>query len=445
MRPSPRRFFLPWSCLLTLAAFALGASPAAGQVSLSFERDRQKVILETVSREIEKNFYDPTMRGLDWKALTSQARERIESAKTVSEMVTAIFSLVNKLQDSHTVFLPPGRIEKPLFGFEAKAFGEEIRIYELKKKGAALKAGLQLGDRVLGINGYRAERNTFDLLMLYLRALRPTERMEITIARGDEPPQQVVVPAEIKHGQVQTDLTNLDNIYQLIREAESQKEVFRYFNHEGGIGYLQLPEFPHDEEFLYGFVKEIKKSRAAIIDLRGNPGGAVKGFEYFTGFFEDKPVVVAEMVGRKKTEPVKIKPKNPNLPVPLYILVDSQTASAGEIFARHFQRNGRGVVIGDRTSGRVTAAKVFPNEMGVDIVVFYAIQVTVARVIFPGGEELEKRGVTPDHACIPTAEQLREEKDLCRGMALAMARKTLGLPESTEGEKKEEKKEEKKH
>jgi predicted metalloprotease with PDZ domain len=71
-------------------------------------------------------------------------------------MITAIFVLVEKLQDSHTKFLPPGRVNRPLFGFSAQPYGDEIRISAVKKNGAAAEAGLQPGDRLMSVNGFRA-------------------------------------------------------------------------------------------------------------------------------------------------------------------------------------------------------------------------------------------------------------------------------------------------
>ncbi len=59
----------------------------------------------------------------------------------------------------------------------------------------------------------------------------------------------------------------------------------------------------------------------------------------------------------------------------------------------------------------------------------YAIQIAVGRVVFPDGEELEHKGVTPDEFCVPTGEDLRKEHDPCLIKALALARKKAGLPD----------------
>lgn len=186
------------------------------------------------------------------------------------------------------------------------------------------------------------------------------------------------------------------------------------------------PYFFGDADFFSGLLGKIKESRATIVDLRGNPGGAVDALAHFAGFFEEEPVEMAEMVGRKKSEMIKAKPHKPYLGGPLFILVDSQSSSAAEIFARHFQRTGRAVVVGDRTSGRVTAARYFPMQYGSQSVVLYGVQVAVSRVVFPDGQELEKRGVTPDQPCIPTAEDLTAERDTCLGLALRLAEEKIG-------------------
>jgi hypothetical protein len=193
------------------------------------------------------------------------------------------------------------------------------------------------------------------------------------------------------------------------------------------IGFLHLPYFPADKKFLRNLVKKIDDSIAVVIDLRGNPGGAIDGLEYFTGFFESEPVTVANMVGRKKTEAMKVKPQKPNLAGPLFILVDSQSMSSSEVFARHFQRTEQAVVIGDRTPGRATAARIFNHSLGVQRATLYGAQVAVSRLVFPDGEELEGRGVIPDQMCIPSEEHLKNADDPCLRLAQALAEQAIGL------------------
>jgi carboxyl-terminal processing protease len=430
-----RSFRVVCTAIVWFAAIALVPGIARAQGNLSLDRDRMKDILNVVSKEIEKSYFDPQLKGLDWKGLTAQAKERIDKAASVSDMLTAIFALVDKLQDSHTVFLPPGRVARIKFGFNAKAYGDEIRVYEVKKNSAADVAGLQPGDRITLVNGFRVERESWQKMMLYFRQLQPVARMDLQIVRGDQPPQKISVDAKVDQGQLVRDVTEIDTVYQLIREEQSDRgddDKYHYSVRDDGVGYVEFREFPNNMEFLDNLVGKIRNSKATIVDLRGNPGGAINTLASTLGHFETEATALMDMIGRKKTETVTVKPRQPRLDGPMFILVDSETASAGEIFARHFQKSGRAKVIGDQTSGRVLAAHLVSEHWGVDYAVFYGIEISFARVVFPGGEELEKRGVTPDIKCLPSGEQLHQKQDVCRALAYSLARKALGLPEETE-------------
>ncbi len=418
--------------LRVLGLLSVSAGSVLAQQPVGQQRGRMKDVLRNVSQEIRKSFYDPGMRGLDWEGLTNEARAKIDKAQSTSDMLTAIFALVDKLQDSHTVFLPPDRPVKVLFGFEAQAFGEEVRISHLKEGGRADRAGLLPGDRILSINGYGVDRASIDLAMLFWRVLRPVAVMEIDFVRGTDSPRKVRVEAEVKQKALITDLTSVETVYALVREAERHKETFLYNVDADGIAYLGLPSFSVDPDFLGRVVGKVKRSRATVVDLRGNLGGAKDSVVHFTGYFSDKPDTIAEVVGRSKTEPLAVKPRQPRLTGPLVVLVDSQSASASEVFARHVQRTGRGVVIGDRTAGRATLAQFVSMSHGVDTVMFYGVEVAVGRIVFPGNEELEGRGVTPNANCVPTSEDQREGRDPCLELAMSEARKAL-TPSATSG------------
>src|SRR4051812_13437388 len=116
-----------FTVLLIFLALAMPSQSFAGD-DLRLDRENMRNILNVVSKDVEKNYYDATLHGLDWKSLTAEARKKIDEATSVSAMVTAIFSLVDKLKDSHTLFNPPGRVNRPLFGFVGKPIGQDIFI-----------------------------------------------------------------------------------------------------------------------------------------------------------------------------------------------------------------------------------------------------------------------------------------------------------------------------
>src|SRR4051794_14031705 len=106
--------------LLTIIFCVLLVSTALAGDPLRPTRERFRNVLKSVSADLSKNFHDPTMNGLDWKAATAEARTKIDNATSLNEMEAAIFELTEKLDDSHTFFVPPMNSVEAKYGFEVK-------------------------------------------------------------------------------------------------------------------------------------------------------------------------------------------------------------------------------------------------------------------------------------------------------------------------------------
>jgi carboxyl-terminal processing protease len=134
---------------------------------------------------------------------------------------------------------------------------------------------------------------------------------------------------------------------------------------------------------------------------------------------------IADLIGRTERVEVEINPRNPSIACPLFILVDSNSASASEMLARFMQIKRRGKIVGDRTAGWVNASRMVPGTVGSVYMVRYALEVTVGRVVMADGQGLEGRGVVPDELCVPTRDDLRSGKDPCLDRAVELARASL--------------------
>src|SRR5205807_2629186 len=151
--------------LVTGLILSLALGPASAD---SVDQGQWEDVLKIVARDVEKNYYDPKLNGLDWPALTEQARQRIRATQNGGAMMLAIMRLLNELHDSHTFFIPPRITQSADFGFKAKAIGSDIVVYDLTPKGPAARAGLQKGDRLLAINGEPVDRDTvYELMWIY--------------------------------------------------------------------------------------------------------------------------------------------------------------------------------------------------------------------------------------------------------------------------------------
>ena len=75
----------------------------------------------------------------------------------------------------------------------------------------------------------------------------------------------------------------------------------------------------------------------------------------------DRDARLADRAGRKDMKPIIAKSRGEHaFAGRLVVLVDSASASAAELLARAVQLQKRGVVVGDRSSGSVMEAKIFP-------------------------------------------------------------------------------------
>ena len=152
------------------------------------------------------------------------------------------------------------------------------------------------------------------------------------------------------------------------------------------------------------------------------------------GHFFDREVKIVDMVWRKKTESrVSTPVKDRKFQGELIVLIDSDSASASEVFARVIQLEKRGKVVGDVSAGAVmTSYQIsMANRRGVDgfeTLSFYGMNVTIADVIMSDGNRLENIGVIPDRAVGPTSEALILRSD----PILAYAAELLGVKVTAE-------------
>jgi hypothetical protein len=82
-----RRFLIRYAMTgLQLAAVCLTTLTDVGNAGDDkFERGRMEDIMDVVAKDIQKHFYDPNLKGADWKAITEKARQRIRQAEHLGD------------------------------------------------------------------------------------------------------------------------------------------------------------------------------------------------------------------------------------------------------------------------------------------------------------------------------------------------------------------------
>lgn len=156
-----------------------------------------------------------------------------------------------------------------------------------------------------------------------------------------------------------------------------------------GIGYIQVQQFLRDSDNQFAnAVKELKKNprlKSIILDLRDNIGGLVEEAVNCVNVFVPKNTVVIHVKG-KATDYNNITHNEPiDTLMPLVILTNSNTISAGEIFTGAMQDLDRAVVIGQKTFGKgLVQGTRFPGYGT-------SLYVTAARYYTPSGRCIQKR------------------------------------------------------
>src|SRR6185295_12107932 len=161
----------------------------------------------------------------------------------------------------------------------------------------------------------------------------------------------------------QVNLTELYN--EMYDEKEDEKKLPRFSDLNSDVFIWKLREFGLSESKVDEMMSKARQHKALVLDLRGNGGGYVLTLKQLVGYFFDHELTVGDIVRRKETKPLKIKSHGDKVfKGQLVVLVDSQSGSAAELFARIIQLEKRGKVIGDRSAGAVMLANFRPGLLG---------------------------------------------------------------------------------
>ena len=174
-RPPRRGRILALAALCLLAPAALRREAAARQLG-PYDRDSARDMLRAVKDDLKKNYYDPTLRGMDIEARFRAAEERIKQAQTRDQLIIAVAQVMLDLNDSHTYFFPPFRAARVTYGWRMRMVGDLCFVTAVNPKSDAASKGLKPGDAVVSLDGFRPTRE--NLWKMYYRyyLLMPARR-----------------------------------------------------------------------------------------------------------------------------------------------------------------------------------------------------------------------------------------------------------------------------
>jgi carboxyl-terminal processing protease len=411
----------------TLAFFLLSglcATEAPSQQISKLDRGRAQLMLEDISKDVEKNYYDPNLHGVNWNATVAEAKEGIEKSNSLGMALAHIAKALDSLNDSHTFFLPPPHTYTVNYGFQYQMIGDRCYIIRVRPGSDAETKGLKPGDELLTLDNFTPNRADLWKMRYVLNVLRPQPGLQLVVRDPQDHERKLDVMAKVKQLPLVRDVSG-NRIWELVREQEYAEHLGRARTATvgGDVSVLKFPGFHFTQSEVHGMINDARKHAGLILDLRGNPGGALDTLKYLLGGVFDKDVTIAKRVGRKQSKPEVAKSMGSQaFTGKLVVLVDSASGSAAELFARVVQLEKRGEVIGDRSSGSVMEAKHYTHDLGQTTIVPFGVSITEADLVMSDGKSLEHTGVTPDEIVLPTAADLAAGRD----PVLARAAEILG-------------------
>jgi carboxyl-terminal processing protease len=174
------------------------------------------------------------------------------------------------------------------------------------------------------------------------------------------------------------------------------------------VGYFVIDEFNNhaDEELGQQLAAQIDRLDAVVLNVTGNPGGALDAVAYIASLFlaSEKPLYWLVDRGHPEGTPVRnnfdkaafwrdeLTPAQLRKleTLPLIVMANGYSASASELLAGALQDNGRAKVFGTQTHGKGSVQTLFdlPNGEGVKL--------TTARYLTPNRHKVEGVGIKPD-------------------------------------------------
>jgi carboxyl-terminal processing protease len=358
---------------------------------LQFPRTTQESGTATVEETwdlVNKYYIDRTFGGQDWDQVRKKYLKSVAKVgNDETQVIKLVSSMVDSLKDKYSRVLDPAAysaIQKyDLIGVGATLMPNENKDIIVGAPpipgSAAARAGLQVGDTVLAINGVSNKgRNAFDIIdQISEKPDAPTVTMTVE-RKGSKSTEDLILPrqfAEVKNP-----------IRYKISERRQDGTV---------VAYIKIMEFN-------GLVKakleealrelEVAGANAYVLDLRQNTGGAFQSaVEISSLFMSDR---VATYVVDSADVKLPFRTAADKLAIdktdPLVVWIDGRTASASEVLAGSLHDNCRAVLMGSTSFGKGLIQAVYGLKNGAGLVL------TVARYVTPNGTDIQGTGINPD-------------------------------------------------
>lgn len=289
----------------------------------------------------------------------------------------AIKGMIEALGDPHSIYLKPD-MYKSLQEHTSGTFGgigvtmgfkdNKVTIISVLPETPGEKAGLVAGDEILAVDNTSVKEFQPEEVALHIRGDVGTNVTLTVLHDGDT-----------------KDIT-------LTRDTITVRSVAGEMLSDN-IGYIRIASFGENtgKEFREEYDK-LKNDgmEKMIIDLRQNPGGLINSCVDIAKMLVPKGNIVSviQRDGTKEEYTSDLE----NVPYPLVVLIDGNSASASEILAGALKDTHAATLVGTKSYGKGSVQVVLPlfHDDG--------MKLTIAKYYTPSGISIDGTGIEPDVA-----------------------------------------------
>jgi len=308
-------------------------------------------VLAEIDRIVREQFWDARAVGPGWDAAVKEARQELSAARTSTERDAAYDRLLATLSDSHTFRMPPGFPERrwATAGLRIGRDGDGYAVKGILPAHAAEGAGMRVGDRIVSVGGrrYGNERvNIRDLFFVFEGAVGSSVEV-VWKAEGAAAEKTSLLKREPEE-------PGDTLVWRSARVIERNGTKYGYvrlwgLSAETALAVVDLLLDREEASHAKPELKDWGSIAAVLLDVRGNSGGYDPNIltTFLRGQWSARDYEVITREGMRIVPPEYKK-------LPVALLVNSGTASAGEALALQFRAHAIGPIVGEETAGMLS-------------------------------------------------------------------------------------------
>ncbi|MEQ1692458.1 MAG: S41 family peptidase, partial [Gemmatimonas sp.] len=319
---------------------------ASAETDAAFEAEK-RAVFDQARSYLAHNFFDSTMRGVDWNALAARVAPYVEGSRNPDDLRRVLSLMIGELNASHLGISGPtnGAVVIPMarlgVHFERAALetGGRYRIAEVIAQSPAAVAGVRAGEQIAAVDGVALGSGvSLDSLLVG----KVGRRLVLSVTGG-------AAATATRDVSLQTISLATEKALRYRQWVEQRRAyVARVSN--GRLGYVHMFDMGQSslDQLYLDLDAENQSREGVVVDVRNNNGGFVN--PYAIDVLARRSYLLFTPRG-SFTSPARGSLGQRTLERPTVLVTNQHTLSDGEDFTEGYRSLGLGKVVGEPTSG----------------------------------------------------------------------------------------------